>query len=67
MYKINYYYFHYLIFFIIKKKKTVTEEELVRLMYQIISGFQVLHQNNVMHRDVKPANILLQDGICKLA
>lgn len=28
---------------------------------QIMNGFQVLHKNKIMHRDVKLANIFLQD------
>lgn len=28
---------------------------------QIMNGFQVLHKNKIMHRDVKLANIFLQE------
>lgn len=28
---------------------------------QIMNGFQMLHKNKIMHRDVKLANIFLQD------
>ena len=34
---------------------------------QILNGFKGLHEQSVMHRDFKLANILLHDRICKIA
>ena len=34
---------------------------------QILEAFKVLNKNNIMHRDLKPDNILIHDGILKLA
>eukprot|EP01079_Euglenida_sp_SAG-EU17-18_P012929 gene12929-biopygen5593 len=38
------------------------------MLRQIVSGLLYLHENRVIHQDMKPHNILLtQDGVCKLA
>jgi serine/threonine protein kinase len=34
---------------------------------QIVDAFKTLTKNNIMHRDLKPDNILLHNGIIKLA
>lgn len=45
----------------LKKMGRLSEEEGVYFLMQIMNGFQVLHKNKIMHRDVKLANIFLQD------
>ena len=43
-------------------------EEVVRIAYEICSGLQHAHMAGVVHRDVKPANILLtESGSVKVA
>lgn len=37
------------------------------LFSQITKGLQVLSVNKVIHRDLKPQNILLKNGIVKIA
>lgn len=36
-------------------------------MKQILNGFRGLHEVKAMHRDFKLANVLLHQGICKIA
>lgn len=36
-------------------------------MRQILEAFKVLYKSNIMHRDLKPDNILLHNGSIKLA
>ena len=37
-------------------------------MKQILQALVYLHENDVVHRDIKGANVLItKDGLCKLA
>lgn len=46
----------------------INEDILWSYAKQILLGLEYLHANNVIHRDIKGANILLEhDGTCKLA
>lgn len=45
----------------IKKLGKLSEEEAVYFLMQIMNGFQELHKNTIMHRDVKLANLFLND------
>jgi len=51
----------------LKKKKRLTEDEATTFLKQILNGFRGLHEVNAMHRDFKVANVLLHQGICKIA
>ena len=42
-------------------KDDMTEEHIQYIMFQIILGICYLHENNIVHRDIKPNNILLND------
>lgn len=45
----------------VKKMEKLCEEEAVYFLMQIMNGFRELHKYKVMHRDVKLANIFLQN------
>ena len=40
-------------------QSSLNEEQLAVIFYQVFSGLQFLHANNITHRDLKPENILI--------
>jgi serine/threonine protein kinase len=48
-------------------KSRLTEHEATAFLKQILNGFKGLHEVEAMHRDFKAANVLLQNGVCKIA
>ncbi|MBF7082337.1 Stk1 family PASTA domain-containing Ser/Thr kinase [Desulfallas sp. Bu1-1] len=52
---------------IIKKRGPLSPEEAVRFTVQVCEALEHAHQNNIVHRDVKPHNILVtEEGRAKL-
>ena len=47
------------LFEIIREKLRLPEEEAVRFIRQTAQGLQLAHRMNVIHRDIKPGNILV--------
>ena len=43
-----------------------SEQELYSIMYQLIVTLSFLQKNHITHRDIKPQNILISNGIYKL-
>ena len=43
-----------------------SEQELYSIMYQLITTLSFLQKNHITHRDIKPQNILISNGIYKL-
>ncbi|MCM3717208.1 Stk1 family PASTA domain-containing Ser/Thr kinase [Fictibacillus phosphorivorans] len=51
----------------IKEHGKISVEESLHIMKQIVSGMAVAHEHGIIHRDIKPHNILItEDGTAKL-
>ena len=45
----------------------VEEKEIWTMMGQVLNGISVLHDRNIIHRDLKSANIFISGGVYKVA
>ena len=52
--------------FIKKKNATLSKEERYAIVDQIISAIKFAHENNILHRDISPSNILVFENAGKL-
>lgn len=52
---------------LLKNFKTFKEDTIRSFLKQIINGLEYLHAQNIIHRDIKCANILINQGQCKLS
>lgn len=48
--------------FVKQKKGNLNENECLFYFREIIDAFRYLRANNMVHRDVKPENVLLHEG-----
>lgn len=52
----------------VRREGRLSMEEAVRIASEICSGLQHAHENNIVHRDIKPQNILInKEGTAKVA
>ncbi|EPY40249.1 protein kinase, partial [Angomonas deanei] len=40
----------------------LSEDRAGRLLFDVLTGLQVLHSNGIMHRDIKPENLFFRTG-----
>jgi serine/threonine protein kinase len=48
---------------ILKTRHTLTEPEVRYYMAQLVTGCRYIHSKNVIHRDLKLGNMLLNEGM----
>ena len=49
-----------------KKKESFDESFIWKVAFDILKGLKFLHNGNVIHRDIKSANIFFVNGVAKL-
>lgn len=47
----------------LRVQKTITMEKIIDIATQLLQGLYSLHEHNVMHRDLKPDNILMKGDV----
>lgn len=53
---------------LIDKKKTIKWKDALNITNQILAGLEAAHKHNIVHRDIKPHNIMLTyEGTAKVA
>ena len=52
---------------LLKQEKTLPLEKIIEIVRQVCAGLDYAHSRGIIHRDVKPANIMMQiDGTVKI-
>lgn len=50
-----------------KNTVTLSESKIINIFHMIAKGYKSLNDKGIFHRDLKPDNILIQNGIPKIA
>lgn len=50
----------------LKEKGTLPETQCLEYAYQMVLGLSAVEESNFSHRDLKPDNVFMHDGYCKI-
>lgn len=50
----------------VKNNERFEENFIWKVAFDILKGLEFLHESNIMHRDIKSANIFFVNGVAKL-
>lgn len=50
-----------------RRDRRIKAERCLQMGANVAEGLQYLHENKLIHRDVKPSNLIFIDGACRLA
>jgi serine/threonine protein kinase len=50
-----------------RREKRLPAERCIKMGVNVAEGLHYLHENKLIHRDVKPSNLVVIDGACRLA
>ena len=52
---------------LLRRNRKFTPEEAVGIIRELLAGIQVMHDADLIHRDIKPDNIIFVGGVAKLS
>jgi eukaryotic-like serine/threonine-protein kinase len=47
----------------IRDREQISSDEVIAIMSQVLEGLQAIHERGIVHRDIKPQNILLEPDL----
>ena len=51
---------------LLQREHTLSCQHLLSILNPLLSGLEIVHKGDVLHRDIKPGNIIIRDsGVCR--